>query len=360
MEDHSTDNRLDYLPEEVALRHSLLKKNVKQPDVKKELARFHREHRTERPRRSVIVILSALTGAVAALLLVFLIRKTEVNDARQDRPVTVYHADNTSTEVTLQDNSGATLTLDSNRESIDTLLGRYGAVVNIETNTLCYQGQTEAGEKEVRMQTLTTPRKKEFKVILADGTEVWLNAESQLSYPAVFKGDRRTIFLQGEAYFKVTADEQHPFLVQTENMQTTVLGTEFNVRCYSVNDTHVTLVQGSVEVADTQGAHTVKIIPGQNALLKSDGSFDVRNVDLATYIEWKNGYFYFDEKPLIEVLCELGRWYNVEIVLARQNIGDLKVHFAADRRESLEEAIHLLNSFRKFKVRKEDQKLIVE
>lgn len=91
---------------------------------------------------------------------------------------------------------------------------------------------------------LTVPRGESFKVVLCDGTEVWLNANSNFVYPTAFIGDERIVTLEGEAYFKVTKDPERPFIVKTKTVQTRVLGTEFNIRSYTPEDTHVVLING--------------------------------------------------------------------------------------------------------------------
>lgn len=98
------------------------------------------------------------------------------------------------------------------------------------------------------MQKLSTPRGMDFKVILSDGSEVWLNAESSLEFPSAFTSKERRVNLKGEAYFKVARNEQNPFIVTTDKMQVRVLGTEFNFRSYVSELSHVSLVSGSVEV----------------------------------------------------------------------------------------------------------------
>ncbi len=101
------------------------------------------------------------------------------------------------------------------------------------------------------IHTLKIPRGMNQQLTLTDGTKVWLNAESTLEYPETFEGKpNREVYLKGEAYFEVTKDTEHPFRVKTDALETLVLGTSFNVRAYSKEDTQVTLVEGSVKVSD--------------------------------------------------------------------------------------------------------------
>lgn len=342
----------DMLFEEVALRHYLLKHSHAQADVQAELSKFHQKRRM-RPARNRIIAMSALAGAAAALLLTFIIHQIWFSQPTEV-PTTVFLATNNTEDVTLQSNTGDLLSL--NTIGSDTLLHFSGTKINTQGNLLKYQ-DSQANNNSI--QTLTTPRKKDFKVILSDGTEVWLNAESQLSYPCVFEGNQRIVHLRGEAYFKVAPDKAHPFIVKTGNLQTEVLGTEFNLRNYCSTDTHVTLVHGCVQVCDEEGKHKVCVTPGQDAFLQADGSFTLEDVDTDEYTEWKNGYFYFDNRPLIEIVRELGRWYDVDIVVSNKSVMNAKVHFIAKRQGSLEDIVYLLNSLDLFKAELQDKKIVI-
>lgn len=187
-------------------------------------------------------------------------------------------------------------------------------------------------------------------MILCDGTEVWLNANTRLIYPTAFVEKERTVYLEGEAYFKVTPNKQQPFIVKTPSIQTRVLGTEFNIRSYNPEDSHVVLINGKVEVSNTQGGAYTAITPGEDAHLQADGNFILTEVDLDSYIYWKDGYFYFDDITLREIMQNLGRWYNVSIEFRNKEAMNYKMHFVADRRLGLEHTIQLLNRMKKVTV----------
>lgn len=208
--------------------------------------------------------------------------------------------------------------------------------------------------------TLTIPRGENFKVILCDGIEVWLNANSRLMYPTAFVEKERTVYLEGEAYFKVAPNKQQPFIVKTPNIQTRVLGTEFNVRSYSAEDSHVVLIAGKVEVCNTKGGRYTAITPGEDAHLQADGNFILTEVELDSYIYWKDGYFYFDDVPLREIMQNLGRWYNVTIEFHNPEAMNYKMHFVSDRRLRLEHTIELLNRMKKVTVTQRGNTLTID
>lgn len=210
------------------------------------------------------------------------------------------------------------------------------------------------------IHTLNIPRGMNKQLTLADGTQVWLNAESSLQYPETFEGkEQRVVYLKGEAYFEVAKDSLHPFLVKTDALETRVLGTAFNVRAYSSDDTQVTLVEGSVKVSDKHH-HELQLQPGEHATVRKGSALKSAQVEEASaYRSWADGQFYFDDVELVEIMRELGRWYNVDILFTHREIMDDRLHFQADRNGTLADALELLNSMQKVKARIENGQVIV-
>ena len=217
-------------------------------------------------------------------------------------------------------------------------------------------------EQTGTLQKLSTPRGMDFKVILPDGSEVWLNAESTIEFPSAFTEKERRVVLHGEALFKVAHDERAPFYVETDRLKVRVLGTEFNFRNYRDEEAHVSLVKGSVEVMQpgTDEA-AARLQPGQEACWNEAGQVvDVHAVDTFAVTQWVQGFFYFDDAPLKTILREVGRWYNLGVVFRNASYLDYRVHFSASRNEEVEQLVDYLNRLRKFKVRKEGVNLVVE
>ncbi len=200
----------------------------------------------------------------------------------------------------------------------------------------------------------------DFKVILPDGSEVWLNAESTIEFPAAFIGNERQVLLKGEAYFKVARDEDCPFVVISNQMKVRVLGTEFNFRSYTSEASHVSLIKGSVEILrpDAEKAEVV-LEPGQGAWRDADGEIHVQEVDTYAVTQWVDGFFYFDDIPLVQILCELGRWYNLGVVFRNKSAMHAKMHFSASRNGDLEQTINNLNRMRKGRVSVEGTDIVV-
>ena len=137
------------------------------------------------------------------------------------------------------------------------------------------------------------------------------------------------------------------------------MGTEFNVRNYSVTDSHVTLIEGSVEVCNNKGGDYIRITPGEDAHLQPDGAFALTEVDVDAYIYWKEGFFYFDNVSLLDIMQSLGRWYNVTILFENRAAMNYRMHFLTDRKAGLEHAVMLLNRMKKVKITLENGTLTV-
>lgn len=188
--------------------------------------------------------------------------------------------------------------------------------------------------------TIGTQAREMRHVVLADGTEVWLNSLSSLAYPDKFVGGERSVRLRGEAYFKVAHDAARPFIITTAHLRTKVLGTEFNVRCYSKDDAHVTLVEGAVEVS--AGGSVVRISPSEDATIGDDG-LRVSHVNTKDFTSWRHGIMYFDNASLRTILQEMGSWYGVNVICNDNGLLDRRFHFMYNRNAPVEEALRLLN-----------------
>ena len=208
------------------------------------------------------------------------------------------------------------------------------------------------GDNDVAMEnnTVTIPPGKSYNITLADGTKVFMYAGSRLTYPVVFSGKERRVYLEGEAYFKVTKDKQHPFVISTDKAEAKVLGTELNVSCYKGEPCHVALLTGSVLVSNKKESRSVKLVPGQGVTVNEEAPLALCQENMETYNYWLAGYIYYDDAPLAEITKAIGRWYNVNIVFDNETLKHMKVRYFCQRNESLERAIELLNSYGKFKV----------
>jgi transmembrane sensor len=225
---------------------------------------------------------------------------------------------------------GAILTLDDGRTVVLDSLGngvvatQSGTKVVLKNGQLIYDkdGSTVS---EIAYNTMTTPRGRQFQLVLPDGSKVWLNAASSVRYPTVFTGSERKVEITGEAYFEVAKNAKMPFRVKVnDETEIEVLGTHFNINSYS-NEASIntTLLEGSVQVYNN--GEKVIIKPGQQAQITKDavqsinkaayhGIKIVNDVDMEKVMAWKNGVFNFQDATLKEVMRQLERWYDIDVV----------------------------------------------
>lgn len=334
-------------------------------DTRQALADFHRKHsnghihsdKKDKGKR-IRIMWAGVAGIAATVILVLMVRFMFFMPDPQSVGIQVFQADHTAQQVTLQVSGEEEMK--PLEEAVQALPS---STAQLSPQKMDYTIQSESkriGKKTVQLHKLSIPRGETFKVILSDGTEVLLNSDSRLSYPTVFKGKERIVSLEGEAYFSVTKDAEHPFIVKCGNVQVRVLGTEFNMRGYSADDVCVTLIEGKVAVSDTSSLQSVEMIPGQSAQLTSNGTFAVNEVDIESFLYWKEGFFYFDNITLVDMMKEIGRWYNIDIEFRNSEIMNLRMHFLANRQQDISALIELLNRMGRIHAYLEAGKLIIE
>lgn len=188
--------------------------------------------------------------------------------------------------------------------------------LNIGASALNIRGKqlNYAATKEVMhaWNTLTVPSRLDYKIVLEDGTEVWLNAASSLRFPFSFSAGEREVYLAGEAFFKVTKDARRPFIVHTGETDIRVLGTSFNINAYDDHTTTLALVEG--KVVSHAGGHQVALSPGYQAIYRPGAGFETRSFDAGIVLSWMQGVRYFHNVPLGEITSMLPRWFDVQVV----------------------------------------------
>ncbi|MES2458465.1 MAG: FecR domain-containing protein [Bacteroidota bacterium] len=214
---------------------------------------------------------------------------------------------------------GATLTLASGKKIrlTDVVNGELAkeagvTITKSADGKLVYAMGTDA-EQPDKINTLSTANGETYELRLPDGSSVWLNSASTLTYNASLnENGKRTVKLSGEAYFQVAKDKQHPFIVQTGNQQVEVLGTHFNVNSYSDEPfVATTLEEGSVKVSS--GAMVKMLKPGQQSL-NNGTEISVAEADLENITDWKNGDFFLDGVDFKVAMRKIARWYDVEVI----------------------------------------------
>ena len=228
-----------------------------------------------------------------------------------------------------------------------------------------YSQESGAGSKEIQYNTLINPRgSKVIDITLSDGSQVWLNAGSSVTYPVAFVGSDRKVSINGEAYFEVAHDATKPFVVSKGEINVQVLGTHFNVNAYDDEPTvRVTLLEGSVKV--NKGSNSLMIKPGEQAVLSRDpvatGSRLITKglVDPDEVMAWKNGLFDFENDDLPTVMRQLSRWYDADV----EYVGEIPVKSISgqiSRNVNISGVINMIEQTGRVQFKIEGKKVIVK
>ncbi|GAA3643070.1 FecR family protein [Flavivirga jejuensis] len=333
----------DYIQSHYAIIHSM-----NNPDTKKALEQLLLRIKKEktlvyRLRRQPIYKYAAAAVVVGIMVSAYLFKNNLSDIPVESTPVIV------DTNTIVPGTDKATLTLGD------------GTVVALEKGST-YQTQNansngeeiiyKAGNKktnEIVYNYLTIPRGGEFHMVMADGTEVWLNSESQLKYPVSFiDGVTREVQLvYGEAYFDVSPSTNHKgakFKVLNQSQEIEVLGTAFNIKAYKdETNIYTTLVEGKVVV--NSGTSKQYLVPNQqsNFDLKNN-SITVYKVDVNTEISWKDGIFSFKGKPLKDIMKVISRWYDVDIIFENKDLESIKFKGYLDKNQSIDQILLIMKS----------------
>ncbi|GBU07590.1 anti-sigma factor [Bacteroidales bacterium] len=201
------------------------------------------------------------------------------------------------------------------------------------------------------MNTLFVPAGQRAQLMLNDGTEVWLNAQSTLSYPAHFSGKERKVSLVGEAYFNVAKDDSKPFVVSSKDIDMKVLGTKFNVFAYENSkfiETH--LLEGSIKVYKKGYEKDGRILKPNDLLHYENGNMLVKKANSNEYLLWKEGIYCFEKEPLESLIERLELYYDVKIVVENKSIRKLQYTGKFRQRDGIYEILRIMQKVQKFEI----------
>lgn len=214
----------------------------------------------------------------------------------------------------------------------------------------------QSQEDEVTFNTISTPKGGQYQVVLADGTKVWLNAASTLTFPTSFTGDVRSVELSGEGYFEVNRQAQanaalKPFVITSGNQQVKVLGTHFNINAYSDEPAIITtLLEGSIEVSDLSELNKRILKPNEQSQLTGNNQLKVTKVISEHAVAWKSGMFQFQGTDIKNVMRQLSRWYDVDVEFEGE-VPNIKLWGEVYRNVNASQALEILEYFNlKYKI----------
>ncbi len=242
-----------------------------------------------------------------------------------------------------------------------------GEKVTIGASKAIQQSAVKNNDRVV-YNTLVVPFGKRSKIELSDGSKIWLNSGSKLVYPISFNGEKREVYLEGEAIFEVTHDKNHPFIVMAENHEIEVLGTVFNVSNYSDEDSiRTTLKSGSVQInykgkesSFFKSGETMRILPGISATYnKHSQQISSKKVAIENYFSWREGVFIFESNDLRFIMKKLSRYYNVPIVITNNDLANQTFTGYLDLKESVENVIQLIGETTDFEYNRKNSNEII-
>ena len=252
----------------------------------------------------------------------------------------------------------ATLTLDNGQKI---LLDTKGAdtTINSQVKILRKDGQLVYNEKKsanvLVYNTLTVPRKGQYKLVLPDGTKVWLNAESSIRYPVAFIGNERRVFVTGETFFEVAKDKSKRFRVVANDITIEALGTQFDVNAYSNEPFFAaTLVEGSVRISNRSTENILK--PGEQAQIVNN-NLKIVNTNVDDVTAWKNNQFKFSGTSINEIMRQVERWYDADVEF-KDSIA-LHLNATIERDVPVSKLLHIFEETGQIHFKIEDKKIIV-
>lgn len=323
-------------------------------DAHEAFSNFAAQHQVAPARRISLWWKAAVAVAAACLAGWWILPKLTAKDSEAADSNTIYHATATGDEgITVTEAGNVIIDKKQARRQKD---GMRNIIVN--GDTIIYQ-PLDISKYQVRESTIKVAQGHTAMLVLSDGTKVWLNTQSSLIYPNAFAANQpRQVQLKGEAYFEVAPDAKRPFIVDCGQLQTTVLGTGFNVRNYADSEPCITLEHGSVQVS----GHSQQVVlePHQQVTLANGNRLKVATADMESALCWRDGLFFFDGKTLREVLIEMGRWYNMDIVVNDHTHLNDRLHFRGERCWELRELVESINIICDVNLSIEGQQLVLE
>ena len=249
--------------------------------------------------------------------------------------------------------------VDLENEVLRSDLAQSDSLLLVSARSLKYRDIDSPDTTEI-FHTLEIPRGGEYLLTLSDGTMIYLNSESTLSFPVKFQGNERKVYLTGEAYFKVAKNTEHPFVVTAGELEVLVTGTTFGVRAYKdEKDIQTTLESGQVTVR-VEGK-SVKLVPNKQVLFnKSTMGLEVRDVDVDLYLAWVDGRLVYDNCPLEKILTDLGRWYNIDVFYSRDELRSYQFSLNMKKHEEFTQVLELIGKTGEVQFEIKDNTVIVK
>lgn len=312
-------------------------------------------YRTVTRYAAAILLLIGLSVA----MFVYLKRSPDHSEERVSRALSVGDILPGSDRAVLILGDGSQITLDSLAPGVIAAQGST-SVIKPDNGEIVYTAQSGSA-KDVLWNTMSVPRGGQYRLTLPDGTKVWLNAASSITYPTIFAGHERLVKVKGEVYMEVAHDKTMPFIVNVDDkINVKALGTSFNINSYPDEENIITtLVEGKVQVWEkhetgkqeperekkmiilSPGQQVLKVISRENAPLQQ---ISVNPDQVSQVLAWKNGYFSFENTGIKEMARQIERWYDVKFIF-EGDFSDMELGGKMDRGVKLSDIIRFFNDY---------------
>ncbi|MFV0566317.1 MAG: FecR family protein [Flavobacteriaceae bacterium] len=249
------------------------------------------------------------------------------------------------------------------QDTLEAPIKDHGTLANNAKGVLHYDKETTTEKIEPKTNTLRVPRGAEYQLVLTDGTKIWLNSDSELTYQVPFTDNQRRVTLKGEAYFNVAHDKDKPFIVSASNQDVQVLGTAFNISAYPENR-HITttLVEGRVKANFAHIATETPeyiLTPNEQLVYKTNTKqITKQTVDVYPFVSWKDGRFVFKNEPLESFFKTLGKWYDVDVVITDESLKPIRFTGDLPRYNNMQNILKIVEAEMSVQIKVENNKTI--
>lgn len=245
-------------------------------------------------------------------------------------------------------------------KKIINLVVQYAAVALILMASTFFTTKYFLTKSDDQLNTLVVPSGQRAQMTLHDGTTVWLNAQSTLTYPAHFSGKTRRVTVIGEAYFEVAKNKKRPFIVSTQNMEMKVLGTQFNIYSYpEAGYIKTDLIEGSLMVYNKMSPkRSVMLKPDEQVIVRGEQLF-VQKIDNSDHFLWKEGIYSFQNERLLDIIEKLQLYYDVKIIVKDPEIFNVPYTGKFRQRDGIDEILRIIQKIQKFNVQKDTENNII-
>ena len=241
-------------------------------------------------------------------------------------------------------------------------LFKYAAIITLLIIFAYQAGVNQHSEilQENIENKLHVPAGQRIKLTLQDGTTVWLNSHTTLTYPAIFDKKERRVAIDGEAFFIVAQDKHKPVIVSSQGIETKVLGTQFNICSYRKNnDVRTSLIEGSLQIYFTGEENESIILSPNEQISIKNGTIKVDTISHHDYFLWKEGIYSFKDELLVDILNKLQLYYDVRIIIRNPSINQEKYTGKFRQRDSIDDILRMLQKIHKFKIQKDEENNII-